>query len=42
MFFLIFFSPFFEFALNFERFQKKMTLMAYVLSKLATMKDVLR
>ena len=31
-----FFSAFFEFALNFEHFQKKMTLMAYVFPKLPT------
>ena len=37
-----FFSSFFEFALNFERFQKKMTLRAYVFPKLPTTKDVLR
>ena len=37
-----FFSSFFEFALNFEHFQKKMTLMAYVFPKLPTTKDVLR
>ena len=36
-----FFSVFFESALNFEHFQKKMTLMAYVLPKLPTTKDVL-
>ena len=36
-----FFSSFFEFALNFEHFQKKMTLMAYVFPKLPTTKDVL-
>ena len=37
-----FFSAFFEFALNFEHFQKKMTLIAYVFPKLPTTKDVLR
>ena len=37
-----FFSAFFEFALNFEYFQKKMTLIAYVVPKLPTTKDVLR
>ena len=37
-----FFSPFFESALNLERFQKKMTLIAYVFPKLPTTKDVLR
>ena len=37
-----FFSAFFESALNFEYFQKKMTLMAYVFPKLPTTKDVLR
>ena len=37
-----FFSAFFESALNFEHFQKKMTLIAYVFSKLRTTKDVLR
>ena len=36
------FSAFLEFALNFEHFQKKMTLIAYVFPKLPTMKDVLR
>ena len=35
-------SSFFKFALNFEHFQKKMTLMAYVFPKLPTTKDVLR
>ena len=33
---------FFEFVLNFEHFQKKMTLIAYVFPKLPTMKEVLR
>ena len=37
-----FFSSFFEFALNFEHFQKKMILMAYVFPKLPTTTDVLR
>ena len=37
----LFFS-FFEFLLNFEHFQKKMTLIAYVFPKLPTTKDVLR
>ena len=37
-----FFSPFFESALNFEHFQKNMTLIAYVFPKLPTTKDVLR
>ena len=37
-----FFSSFFEFALNFEHFQKKTTLIAYVFPKLPTMKEVLR
>ena len=37
-----FFSVFFESALNFEHFQKKMTLIAYVFPKLPTTKDVLR
>ena len=36
------FCAFFEFVLNFEHFQKKMTLMAYVFPKLPTTKDVLR
>ena len=36
------FSVFFESALNFEHFQKKMTLIAYVFPKLPTTKDVLR
>ena len=36
------FSAFFESALNFEQFQKKMTLMAYVFPKLPTTKDMLR
>ena len=37
-----FFSAFFESALNFEHFQKTMTLIAYVVPKLTTTKDVLR
>ena len=37
-----FFSAFFVSALNFEHFQKKMTLIAYLLPKLPTTKDVLR
>ena len=37
-----FFSEFFESALNFEHFQKKMTLIAYVFMKLPTTKNVLR
>ena len=37
-----FFSAFFESALNFKNFQKKMTLIAYVFPKLPTTKDVLR
>ena len=37
-----FFSAFFESALNFEHFQKKMTLIPYVFPKLPTTKDVLR
>ena len=36
-----FFSEFFESALNFEHFQKKMTLIAYVFPKLPTTKNVL-
>ena len=40
-FFLIF-PAFLESALNFEPFQKKMTLIAYVFPKLPTTKDVLR
>ena len=36
------FSAFFEYALNFEHFQKKMTLIAYVFPKLPTTKKVLR
>ena len=41
-FFLDIFSAFFESSLNFEFFQKKMTLIAYVFPKLPTTKDVLR
>ena len=37
-----FFAAFFEFALNFKYFQKKMTLIAYVFPKLPTTEDVLR
>ena len=37
-----FFAAFFKSALNFEHFQKKMTLIAYVFPKLPTTKDVLR
>ena len=37
-----FFSAFFESALNFEHFQKKMTLMAYVFPKLPTTKNMHR
>ena len=37
-----FFSAVLESALNFEYFQKKMTLIAYVFPKLPTTKDVLR
>ena len=37
-----FVPSFFESALNFEHFQKKMTLIAYVFPKLRTTKDVLR
>ena len=37
-----FFSAFFESALNFEHFQKKMTLIAYVFPKLPTTKNLLR
>ena len=36
-----FFSSFFKFALNLENFQKKTTLVAYVIPKLPTTKDVL-
>ena len=37
-----FYPLFFESALNFEHFQKKITLIAYVFPKLLTTKDVLR
>ena len=37
-----FFAAFFEFGLNFEHFQKKMILIAYVFPKLPTTKQVLR
>ena len=37
-----FFSAFSKYALNFEHFQKKMTLKAYVFPKLPTTKNVLR
>ena len=37
-----FFSMFFESALNFEHFQKEMTLIAYRFPKLPTTKDVIR
>ena len=37
-----FFSAFLKSALNFEHFQKKMTLIPYVFSKLTTTKNVLR
>ena len=37
-----FFSAVFESALNFQYFQKKMTLIAYVFAKLLTTKHVLR
>ena len=40
--FFPFFSAFFESALYFEHFQKKMTLMAYVFPKLPTTKNVHR
>ena len=41
-FFSEFFTAFFESALNFEYFQKKMTLIPYVFPNLLTTKDVLR
>ena len=41
-FFSEFYSAFFESALNFEHFQKKITLIAYVFPKLPTANDVLR
>ena len=37
-----FFSAIFKSALNFEHFQKKMTLIAYVFPKLTTTKNLLR
>ena len=37
-----YFSAFFKSGLNFEHFQKKMTLIAYVFLKLTTTKNVLR
>ena len=37
-----FFSAFFESALNFEHFQQKTTLIAYVFPKLPTTKNLLR
>ena len=37
-----FYAAFFESALNFEYFQKKMTLIAYVFPKLPTTKNLLR
>ena len=37
-----FFAAFFKCALNFEHFQKKKNLIAYVFPKLPTSKDVLR
>ena len=37
-----FFSAFYESGLNFEHFQKKMTLIAYVFPNLPTTRDVLR
>ena len=37
-----FFSAFFESTFNFERFQRKMTLIAYVFPKLPTTKNMLR
>ena len=37
-----FFSTFFESALNFEHFQKKLNLIAYVIPSLPTTKEVLR
>ena len=40
--FSLFFSVFFKSPLNFEHFQKKMTLIAYVFPKLTTTKNVLR
>ena len=40
--FFEFFCAFFESALNFEHFQQKMTVIAYVFPKLPTTKNVLR
>ena len=40
--FSAFLSAFFDSALNFEHFQKKMTLIAYVFPKLPTTENVLR
>ena len=40
-FFLIFFSSFFKYTLNFEHFPKKLTRIAYVFPKLPPPKDVL-
>ena len=37
-----FFSVFFESALNFEHFQKKISIIAYVFPKVPTTKNVLR
>ena len=37
-----FVSAFFESALNFEHFQKKRTFIAYIISKLPTIKNLLR
>ena len=37
-----FFCPFFKSALNFDHFQKNMTVIAYVFPNLPTAKDVLR
>ena len=37
-----FFCAFFESPLNFKHFQKKMTLIAYIISKLPTTKNLLR
>ena len=37
-----FFSAFFKSALNFEHFQKKLNLIAYVVPSLPTTKEVLR
>ena len=41
-FFSVFFSSFFESTLNFEHFQQKIDLIAYVFPKLPTTKHVLR